>query len=94
MQWCQRLEADYGVDPWIWQSLDGPSFCLSSLNDFLKDIITKNHKCKTVPCSFFDPGSCELYQYTKTTYASPYGYPTVVHRVCELNHKRNRLSYS
>jgi hypothetical protein len=21
MQWCQRLEADYGVDPWIWQSL-------------------------------------------------------------------------
>jgi hypothetical protein len=20
MQWCQRLEADYGVDPWIWQS--------------------------------------------------------------------------
>jgi hypothetical protein len=30
MQWCQRLEADYGMDPWIWQSLDGPSFCLSS----------------------------------------------------------------
>jgi hypothetical protein len=30
MQWCQRLEADYGVDPWIWQSLDGPSFHLSS----------------------------------------------------------------
>ena len=18
MQWCQRLDADYGVDPWIW----------------------------------------------------------------------------
>ena len=30
VQWCQRLEADYGMDPWIWQSLDGPSFCLSS----------------------------------------------------------------
>jgi hypothetical protein len=30
MQWCQHLEADYGKDPWIWQSLDGPSFCLSS----------------------------------------------------------------
>jgi hypothetical protein len=30
MQWCQRLEADYGVDPWIWQSLHGPSFRLSS----------------------------------------------------------------
>ena len=30
MQWCQRLDADYGVDPWIWQSLDGPSFCHSS----------------------------------------------------------------
>jgi hypothetical protein len=30
MQWCQRLDADYGVDPWIWQSLHGPSFHLSS----------------------------------------------------------------
>jgi hypothetical protein len=30
MQWCQRLEADYGMDPQIWQSLDGPSFRLSS----------------------------------------------------------------
>ena len=30
MQWCQRLGADYGMDPWIWQSLVGPSFCLSS----------------------------------------------------------------
>jgi hypothetical protein len=28
MQWCQHLEADYGVDPWIWQSLDGPSKAL------------------------------------------------------------------
>jgi hypothetical protein len=30
MQWCHRLEANYGMYPWIWQSLDGPSFCLSS----------------------------------------------------------------
>ena len=30
MQWCQRLDADYGVDPWIWQSLHGPSFHRSS----------------------------------------------------------------
>jgi hypothetical protein len=30
MQWCQRLEADYGMDPWIWQSPDGPSFRHSS----------------------------------------------------------------
>jgi hypothetical protein len=29
MQWCQRLEADYGMDPLVWQSLDGPSFRLS-----------------------------------------------------------------
>ena len=28
--WCQHLEADYGMDPRIWQSLDGPSFHLSS----------------------------------------------------------------
>jgi hypothetical protein len=25
MQWCHHLEANYGMDPWIWQSLDGPS---------------------------------------------------------------------
>jgi hypothetical protein len=30
MQWCQRLEADYGMDPQVWQSLDGPSFRLGS----------------------------------------------------------------
>jgi hypothetical protein len=38
MQWCQRLEADYGMDPRIWQSLDGPSFRLSSklCNSFYK----------------------------------------------------------
>jgi hypothetical protein len=30
MQWCQCLEADYGMDPRVWQSLDGPSFLLSS----------------------------------------------------------------
>jgi hypothetical protein len=29
MQWCQHLEADYGIDPQVWQSLDGPSFRLS-----------------------------------------------------------------
>jgi hypothetical protein len=40
MQWCQRLEADYGVNPWIWQSLDGPSFrlihimCLATITFF------------------------------------------------------------
>ena len=30
VRWCQRLEADYGMDPRLWQSLDGPSFRLSS----------------------------------------------------------------
>jgi hypothetical protein len=30
MQWGQRLEADYGMDPRVWQSLDGPSFHHSS----------------------------------------------------------------
>jgi hypothetical protein len=30
MQWCLRLEADYGMDPQVQQSLDGPSFCFSS----------------------------------------------------------------
>jgi hypothetical protein len=32
MQWCQRLDAGYGVDPWIWQSLHGPSLCVVFLN--------------------------------------------------------------
>jgi exonuclease III len=28
MPWCQRLEADYGMDPQIWQFLDeDPTFC-------------------------------------------------------------------
>jgi hypothetical protein len=43
MQWCQRLEADYGVDPWIWQSLDGKDIYLKyffsvgvgAISDFL-----------------------------------------------------------
>jgi hypothetical protein len=37
MQWCQCLEADYGMDPWIWQSLDGPSFC--NLGSFIKRLL-------------------------------------------------------
>jgi hypothetical protein len=47
MQWCQRLEADYGVDPWIWQSLDGPFFCHSSKLCFCNSF----HGC-FVPNSF------------------------------------------
>jgi hypothetical protein len=30
MQWCLHLEADFGMDPRVWQSIDGPSFHLSS----------------------------------------------------------------
>jgi hypothetical protein len=30
MQWCQCLEADYVMEPGIWQSLDGPPLHLSS----------------------------------------------------------------
>ena len=30
MRWCLHLEADYGMDPRVRQSLDGPSFLLSS----------------------------------------------------------------
>ena len=36
MQWCQRLGADYGMDPRMWQSLDGPSFCLLAENSIRK----------------------------------------------------------
>jgi hypothetical protein len=38
MQWYQRLEADHGMDLWIWQSLDGPSF---------------RHTSKFCPCNSF-----------------------------------------
>jgi hypothetical protein len=39
MQWCQHLEADYGMDPCIWQSLDGPSFRHSSKFCFLDFLV-------------------------------------------------------
>jgi hypothetical protein len=42
MQWCQRLEADYGMNPRIWQSLDGPSFHLSSK---LPDLVRQAQLC-------------------------------------------------
>jgi hypothetical protein len=28
MQWCHCLEANYGMDLWIWQSLDGFSIII------------------------------------------------------------------
>jgi hypothetical protein len=35
MQWCLHLEADYGMDPWVRQFLDGLSFCLcNSFNGY------------------------------------------------------------
>jgi hypothetical protein len=42
MQSCQRLEADCGMDPQIWQSLDGPSFHLSSK---LSQNVVISHYC-------------------------------------------------
>jgi hypothetical protein len=43
MQWCQRLEADYRMDPRIWQSLDGPPLCVSSKLRLCKSL----HGCST-----------------------------------------------
>ena len=52
MQWCQRLVADYGMDPWIWQSLDGPLFCLSSklclCNSFHRCFVPTSKKGQSV----------------------------------------------
>jgi hypothetical protein len=52
MQWCQHLEADYGMDPWVWQSLDGPSFHLSSklclCNSFHGCFVTNSKKGQSV----------------------------------------------
>ena len=43
MQWCLRLEADYGIDPRVLQSLDGLSFHLSS-----KLCLRKKYTCSTM----------------------------------------------
>ena len=52
MQWCQRLDADHGMDPWIWQSLHGPSFHLSSklclCNSFHGCFVPNSKKGQTV----------------------------------------------
>ena len=37
MQWCHRLEANYGMDPWIWQSLDVMEYYSAiKKNEFMK----------------------------------------------------------
>jgi hypothetical protein len=57
MQWCQRLDADYGVDPWIWQSLHDPSFHLSSklwlCNSFHGCFVPKSKEGHSVHTSVF-----------------------------------------
>jgi hypothetical protein len=67
MQWCHRLEANYGMDPWIWQSLDRPSFCLSSklclCNSFHGWLfpILRMSKVSTLWSSFFFSFICFTY---------------------------------
>jgi hypothetical protein len=64
MQWCHHLEANYGMDLWIWQSLDGPSFCLSSklclCNSFHGWLfpILRRGKVSTLWSSFFFSFRC------------------------------------
>jgi hypothetical protein len=64
MQWCHSLEANYEMDPWIWQSLDGPSFCLSSklclCNSFHGWLfpILRRGKVSTLWSSFFFSFMC------------------------------------
>jgi hypothetical protein len=57
MQWCQRLDADCGVDPWLWQSLHGPSFHLSSklrlCNSFHGCFVPKSKEGHSVHTSVF-----------------------------------------
>jgi hypothetical protein len=49
---CLRWEADYGMDPQVWQSLDGPSFRLSSklclCNSFHGCFVPNSKKGKSV----------------------------------------------
>ena len=57
MQWCQRLEADYGMDPRVWQSLDGSSFHLSSklclCNSFHECFVPNSKKGQSVQTLVF-----------------------------------------
>ena len=52
MQWCHRLEVDYGMDSQVWQSLDGPSYFLSSklclCNSFHGCFVPKSKKGQNV----------------------------------------------
>ena len=83
MQWCHRLEANYGMHPWIWQSPNGPSFCLSSkfclCNSFHGWLfpILRMGKVSTLWSSFFFSfmcfANCILYlRYTKYPYPGIY----------------------
>jgi hypothetical protein len=58
--WCQHLEADYGMDPRVWQSLEGPSFRLSSklclCNSFHGCFVTNSKKGQSVHTLVFIPG--------------------------------------
>jgi hypothetical protein len=49
---CNGLEADYGMDLWVWQSLDGPSFHLSSklclCNSFHGYFVPKSKKGQSI----------------------------------------------
>jgi hypothetical protein len=49
---CQHLEADYVMNPQVWQSLDGPSFHLSSklclCNSFHGCFVPNSKKGQTV----------------------------------------------
>jgi hypothetical protein len=57
MQWCQHLEADYGMDSQVWQSLGGPSFNLSSklclCNSFHGCFVPNSKKGQSVHTLFF-----------------------------------------
>ena len=57
MQWCQRLEVDYGKDSEIWQSLDLQSFHHSSklclCNSFHGCFVPNSKEGHSVHTSFF-----------------------------------------
>jgi hypothetical protein len=74
MQWCQRLDADYGVDPWLWlwQSLHGPSFHLSSklrlCNSFHGCFVPKSKEGHSVHTSVFILLEFHASQHSYATY--------------------------
>ena len=95
VQWCQRLEADYGVDPWIRQSLDGPPFV--SAPNFVSVTpsmgvlfpVLRRGKVSTLWSSFFLSFMCFANCILYLGYSKFFGLSPEEYRMAEKHLKKN-----